>query len=220
MIDIVASEVTTLDPDTLALKDYQERFSRAMNYLNQHTEELEKINLTQLIEGTVSGLHNEWLVKRRKGTDDGGNPMYEPRWKPTKDYKFNTDPLKKDLHRTIEADGGAERSNIHQANIATDFGNLPKDHQYENRVAFKVAIDFIMDTVTHKKSINNSLLEDGGIEINTQWLSRHRQPEGSELAGGYKTLKQSERNKDVVQVVFAAEKLVKVIEGGISGGKK
>lgn len=133
----------------------------------------------ELVMQLGSQLHDTWRASRK--LEDG---TFDPRIKTTKDVKY------------IESQG------TDQVDIAnTDFSELPKDWQGENRAAAEVVMKLIFDELRNGGEFAPSFIEQASAKVHDAWLERNGAwaPESQKLP--YEELSEEEKQKDRDQVL-------------------
>ena len=141
-------------------------------------------------------IHEAWRNTRKK--EDG---TYEPRIKKSTDEIWNKE------HKTDIVDIANSK-----------FEELPKNWQYENLEAAKVAIDLVYNYVLYYEPITFEELEQMAAIVHNEWLKRNcwvSDPKfgNPKLAVSYEYLSKEEQDKDKIQIIYAQNKVNAYING-------
>lgn len=133
------------------------------------------------IDALADRFHENWRTSRI--LEDGS---CEPQIKSTKDETW------------IEA------NNTDQIDIAnTNYADLPKDWQAENKAAAEAVIKVMVEHDGHINLANDAVRSAVGNKIHEAWLSRNEWAKGGELDVTFDELPVAEKNKDLDQIVLA-----------------
>lgn len=140
----------------------------------------EIVQSVDLVTQVASKLHDAWREPRRiAGTD-----KFEPRIKPAKDPDW------------IASHGGLTELDI--AN--TNYENLPKPWQAENKAAAESAVNEIKKAESSGILLDDSFVESASNAQHEAWLSRNGSWAPAEQKLPYSELPESEKEKDRVVV--------------------
>lgn len=147
----------------------------------------------------ASDLHEAWRANRK--LEDG---TFEPRIKKSTDEAWNT------KHQTDEVD------------IAnSSFEQLPRNWQFENLEAARVAINLVYDSTISGEKMTQEKIEEASSNVHMAWLERNTwvfDPNYGDksLAVPYEELSEEEKAKDRVQIMEGIQKVKSYLQGEIN----
>lgn len=143
----------------------------------------QRVEIAKQVAELASLLHDKWRASRKK--EDG---VFEPQIETTKDQTW------------IETHG------TDQVDITnTNYADLPKDWQGENKASAEVAINEVWIAKTENKSLNEAFIEQVSHIIHQQWLERNGSWAPVEQNKPYSELSDEEKDKDRAIVRKAIE---------------